>query len=135
MKKKYLLFAVFVLTGLSLVISSCKSDNEKEEETTSSVTEKLSEIQSTIEETTGPDTIVISGMKYRPEHLTIHKGDTVVWINNDLVVHDVTEDTLQTWTSDSIHVGATWSMVPKNSFDYLCSIHPTMKGSITIVDK
>ncbi len=132
MKKKYLLITVFVMFGLLLTVASCTSDNV--EENPQSVTEKLSELQPTTEETPGPDTIVISGMKYSPQNLTIHKGDTVVWLNNDLVVHDVTEDKLQTWTSDSIHVGATWSMVPESSFDYLCSIHPTMKGSITVLD-
>lgn len=131
MKRKYLLFVVLCMVSLSLIVSSCKTDNAEED--TKSVAEELNEVQ--LGATSGPDTIVISGMKFKPEHLTIHKGDTVVWINNDIVVHDVTEESPKTWTSDSIQVGETWSKVPEEGFDYICSIHPTMKGSITVLDK
>ena len=29
----------------------------------------------------------------------VQKGDTVVWINHDIVAHDVTEETGKAWTS------------------------------------
>ncbi|MBS1763524.1 MAG: plastocyanin [Bacteroidetes bacterium] len=81
------------------------------------------------------DTVIIEGMQFKPKQLTVYKGDTIIWINNDIVAHNVTEDTAQTWTSDSIDIGKTWTMIPSKSFNYLCSIHPTMKGVVTVIER
>ena len=53
-------------------------------------------------------------------------------INKDIVTHNVTEDTAQNVGLGDIVVDSSWRLVPKNDFNYLCSIHPTMKGSVTI---
>jgi len=76
--------------------------------------------------------VTMEQMKFQPAELKIHKGDTVIWTNKGIVVHNVTEEHEQAWTSDSIAVGESWKMVPDKSFDYFCSIHPTMKGKITV---
>lgn len=79
------------------------------------------------------DTVKISMMKFNPSVLYVNKGDTVVWINNGLVDHNVTELKTQAWTSDTIHVGQTWKKAITDSFDYFCTIHPTlMKGKIEL---
>lgn len=132
MKIKYFLFVVLCSVSLSLVIYGCSTDEGNDD---TSVAKELNENQEDSNTNSRSDTIVISGMKFTPEHLTINKGDTVVWVNNGLVVHDVTEVSLKTWTSDSIQVGAAWSKVPQEGFEYICSIHPTMTGSITVIDK
>lgn len=80
----------------------------------------------------GKDTVYIAGMKFKPAQLWINQWDTVVWINNDIVAHDVTEYPDKTWSSDSIQPGQSWEKVFGDSVDYFCSIHPTMRGSIMI---
>lgn len=80
------------------------------------------------------DTVEISGMIFHPAELSVHPGDTVVWINRDLVVHDVTQRPDETWTSDTIAVGDSWQMVVDRSFDYRCSLHPTMEGAVRVED-
>jgi len=80
------------------------------------------------------DTVVIDNMEFQPAQLTIHRGDTVVWINKGIVEHNVTEDSLETWTSGDINIGETWKMTPEESFHYFCSIHPTMKGVVSVVE-
>jgi plastocyanin len=79
------------------------------------------------------DTVVIENMQFNPTQLNIREGDTVIWINKGIVAHNVTEDTAKTWTSGDINVGATWKTVPEKGFHYLCTVHPTMKGSVTII--
>lgn len=76
--------------------------------------------------------VIIEQMKFQPAELTIHKGDTVIWINKGIVVHDITEAQSQAWTSDSLAVEEIWKMVPDKSFSYICSIHPTMKGEVIV---
>lgn len=81
------------------------------------------------------DTVVIENMQFGPAQLNILAGDTVIWINKGIVTHNVTEDTAQTWTSGDIKVGDSWKTIPEKSFKYLCTVHPTMKGSVTVTPR
>ncbi|MEP7143703.1 MAG: cupredoxin domain-containing protein [Ferruginibacter sp.] len=77
-------------------------------------------------------TVEISQMKFIPAELNVQKGDTVIFINHDMVVHDVTEDPGKAWTSSPLPVGKSWSLVVSGSSDYFCSIHQVMKGKIIV---
>jgi plastocyanin len=77
-------------------------------------------------------TVEIKQMKFQPAELIVQKGDTVVWVNNDLVPHDVTEELKKAWTSSLMPVGASWSMVVNESANYYCSIHVVMKGKLMV---
>lgn len=78
------------------------------------------------------DTVIISQMQFHPAELYINKWDTIVWINNDIVKHDVTALPEGSWKSDSIAVGHSWKTTLGATTDYFCSIHPTMKGKIIV---
>ena len=78
------------------------------------------------------DTVVISAMKFNPAEITVHTGDTIVWQNNDLVLHCVTQLPANTWTSGKIAAGSSWKMEVDKSDDYFCSLHVVMKGKITV---
>ena len=77
-------------------------------------------------------TVEIKQMKFQPAELVVQKGDTVVWINNDIVAHDVTEESSKAWTSSLMPVGQSWSLVVTQSADYYCSIHMVMKGKLVV---
>lgn len=77
-------------------------------------------------------TVEIKQMKFQPAELIVQKGDTVVWINNDIVAHDVTEEPNKTWSSSVMAVGESWSLVVTQSADYYCSIHVVMKGKLVV---
>ena len=77
-------------------------------------------------------TVEIKQMKFQPADLIVQKGDTVVWINNDIVAHDVTEESSKAWTSSLIPIGKSWSLVVTQSADYYCSIHVVMKGKLIV---
>lgn len=77
-------------------------------------------------------TVEIKQMQFQPAAITVQKGDTVVWINHDLVAHDVTEYPDKVWTSGPLKTGKSWSMVATQSANYYCSIHMVMKGQITV---
>jgi plastocyanin len=76
--------------------------------------------------------VEISLMKFQPEELKVHKGDSVVWTNNDITIHDVTEEPGHIWTSKPIAAGASWGMKVEKSADYFCSIHKVMKGKLIV---
>jgi plastocyanin len=109
----YFLCALFLLNSCSPPGTNKNNDEESKEETSI-------------------DTIVIAQMQFMPAELSVKIGDTVIWINNDLVDHDVTSDKKDSFYSDTIHVGGTWKMAVKDSAGYHCSIHPTMLGRLAL---
>lgn len=78
------------------------------------------------------DTVTISNMAFHPAELSVNKGDTVVWVNEDIVPHDVSTFPGNEWSSDTLSMGQTWMKVIVQDFDYFCNIHPTMKGKIVL---
>ncbi|MBD0333069.1 MAG: cupredoxin domain-containing protein [Chitinophagaceae bacterium] len=77
-------------------------------------------------------TVEIKQMQFQPASLTVQKGDTVIWINHDIVAHDVTEEKDKLWTSGPLAPGESWSKVVTESADYYCSIHVVMKGKLVV---
>lgn len=78
------------------------------------------------------DTVMVQQMKFTPAELTVNKGDTIVWINNGLVDHNVTSYRDNFFYSDTLKVGASWKWVVTDSASYFCTIHPTMTGKILL---
>lgn len=81
---------------------------------------------------TAPDTVWMTGLKFEPEIIEVNKGDTIVWINKDIVAHNVTVLPNQEWTSGNIETDAIWKMAVKDGFNYFCTIHPPMKGEVKV---
>src|SRR4051794_35859816 len=76
--------------------------------------------------------VEIKQMKFTPEALDVKKGDTVVWVNHDIVAHDVTEETNKAWSSSSLAPGKSWRMVVTSNANYYCAIHRVMKGKLLL---
>ncbi|MEP7279888.1 MAG: plastocyanin/azurin family copper-binding protein [Bacteroidota bacterium] len=76
--------------------------------------------------------VEIRQMKFEPSELKVKKGDKVVFVNEDIVTHDVTEAKRRRWTSSPLKTGEYWTLVVTESSDYFCSLHPVMKGRIIV---
>jgi plastocyanin len=70
-------------------------------------------------------------MKYSPAELTIARGDSVEWINQDLVPHTVTDEQVD---SGLLSAGADWTRTfeTQGDYNYRCLVHPEMRGSIHV---
>jgi len=75
--------------------------------------------------------IVIKNFAFNPATLTIKKGITVIWTNEDDVPHKIKSDT---FNSVIINKGESFQFKFDNpgTYDYTCAIHPTMKGEIIV---
>ena len=64
---------------------------------------------------------------------TVKTGTTVVWTNRDNMVHNVVGSN---FNSGDIQPGASYShqFNTAGSFDYSCTIHPAMQGTINVVN-
>lgn len=78
-------------------------------------------------------TVVIDGVRFEPETLMVKVGDTVVWVNKDPFPHTATSKA-GGFDSHEIAAGKTWRYTPKKAgvFPYGCTLHPTMKATLTI---
>ena len=77
-------------------------------------------------------TVTIDGFEFKPPTLTVKQGDVVVWRNADPVPHTATAP--GTFDYGSIAAGASWryTAAKKGRFDYLCTLHTTMKAVLVV---
>ena len=78
------------------------------------------------------DTVEIRNMKFTPDSLVVKKGDTIVFVNRDIVDHCVTAIEGDTWTSGALPTGALFTIIASKSSGYYCAIHKVMKGTIIV---
>jgi len=77
--------------------------------------------------------VEIERFVFHPDTLRVGVGDTVVWLNRDVVPHTAT-DSAKAWDSGILGKGAEWQMVPTTpgAYRYLCALHPTMKAVLIV---
>ncbi|MEO6056155.1 MAG: plastocyanin/azurin family copper-binding protein [Gemmatimonadales bacterium] len=78
--------------------------------------------------------VEIRGMAFHPEVVEVRRGDTVVWINRDIVPHTATASRTEEWTTGPLSQGAQGTLVPDRRGDeaYFCEFHPTMLGTLIV---
>jgi plastocyanin len=78
-------------------------------------------------------TVTIEDMRFLPELLTVALGDTIVWVNKDLVPHTATS-TAGTFDSKDIQTNRSWKFTIRKTgdFAYLCTLHPSMKAMLRV---
>lgn len=77
--------------------------------------------------------VTIENLRFNPATLAVHRGERIVWVNQDLFPHTVTA-TDKAFDSGSIAAGGSWSYVANQAgqFSYGCSFHPTMAGKLQV---
>lgn len=77
-------------------------------------------------------TVTIDGSKFSPAELTVKTGDTVVWVNKDILAHTATSAG-GGFDSKVIDPGSSWKLVAKKKgdFSYTCAFHP-MNGRLIV---
>lgn len=75
--------------------------------------------------------VLIKNMRFEPAELVVNRGDSVIFINQDLVIHNVTEENKR-WNSPTIAPKTSWTYVVREKVDYYCSFHPIMRGKLIL---
>lgn len=78
-------------------------------------------------------TVTIDGASFTPEVLTVKAGDTIVWMNKDIIPHTATSKAAG-FDSLLIATGKSWTYeaATTGDFPYVCTFHPTMKGTLRV---
>jgi plastocyanin len=85
-----------------------------------------------------PSVVEIKNIAFNPANITISKGTTVIWMQNESsnVVHTVTSDA-GIFDSGTLSPGQTfnWTFNETGTFKYHCLIHPTiMLGTVIVTE-
>lgn len=106
-------FLASLLVGVAALLSACGGGAAPPEPTT--------------------HVVEIRGMGFQPAELRVAAGDTVVWVNRDLLAHTAT-DIAGGWSSPSLEMGDRWQWVAGNAgqVNYRCAFHPTMEASLVV---
>lgn len=82
-------------------------------------------------QTSATKRVAIAGFAFKPATLTVNKGTTVKFANEDSVAHTATRASF-----DSKRIGPGKSFAvrfnARGNFSYHCKIHPTMRGKIVV---
>lgn len=81
--------------------------------------------------------VTIANFAFSPANITVKKGTTVTWTNQDSIAHTVTEtDGKSGPNSSDLAKGKSYSFTynTAGTFKYNCSIHPEMVGTVTVTE-
>ena len=107
---------------------------------TTSPTPTTSPSPSSSSSTQSPQTtssVTIANFAFTPASITVKKGTTVTWTNQDSTAHTVTETDGQDGPKSSeLGNGQAYSFTynTAGTFKYHCSIHPDMTGTVTVTE-
>ena len=93
-KVKFINDVVLLLLCL-LLLHGCSSGSEKYAAKPAAIEEKRPAMHS----------IEMVQMKFYPAELKVRKGDKIVFVNHDIVAHDVTEESKKAWNSSPMSEG------------------------------
>ncbi|MEI6266466.1 MAG: cupredoxin family copper-binding protein [bacterium] len=77
------------------------------------------------------NSVRIKDFAFSPSEIKVKKGTTVTWKNEDSATHKIKSDAFE---SGDLATGDTYQFKFESTgtFSYICSIHPSMKGTVTV---
>jgi plastocyanin len=83
-----------------------------------------------------PGQVRMVGIAYQPSEITAKVGETVTFVNEDTVKHDVDATSGSDFESELVGKGGTIELTPDQpgTIEFVCSIHPNMTGTLTVTE-
>ena len=122
---KLLIFTFMLAISLLISLSACSSS-------TPTATSQAPTTTSSATPVANKAAVTIAGFAFSPQTLTVAKGTSITWTNNDSTTHTVTSDS-GIWDSGDLAPGKTFSYTfnQTGTFPYYCKIHPSMTAKVT----
>jgi plastocyanin len=126
-------FGLPLLAVLALAAAGCGSSNSSSSSSTPSSSQAAPATSTANNTSSGGGTVTIDmkNIAFNPTSQTVKVGQTVKWVNQDDVPHNVEGGTLH---SKTFTKGGSYSFTPKKAetISYVCTIHPNMKATLTV---
>ena len=77
--------------------------------------------------------VTVDRLAYGPVDIKAKVGDTIAWVNNDILAHTAT---VKGAFDVMLMPGKTGTLklTKAGEFDYICRFHPNMKGHISVTE-
>jgi plastocyanin len=142
MKNKAVLAVVGVVIILAIIFGVVALSGSKKDNTSSTTTSHMDmsngsqASSSSSSKAVATDTVAIQNFAFSPETITVKVGTKVTWTNKDSAAHTVTGDNNDGPASGTLAQGASYSFIfsKVGTFNYECSIHPSMKGTVIVTN-
>lgn len=81
----------------------------------------------------GDAEVAMVGMAFEPDTVTVGVGQSVTWVNQDSVSHNAVADD-GSWKTDIFGAdgSATVTFDTPGTYQYVCTLHPNMKGTVIV---
>jgi plastocyanin len=127
------------LIALSLGIAACGGSGDDEtaaEPTATATTESSDGAPAPSGEAQRSEKVEIVEFTYGPDPVTVQTGGKVIWVNRDRAPHTATADdgSFDTGTIERDKLGSE-TFKEAGTYPYFCEIHPTMHGTVEVVEK
>jgi plastocyanin len=139
MKLKTFLAPVLILLALGLAACGDSGDSSTESsvapDTTDTSAESTGSAPAPSGEAARSEKVKIVEFVYGPDPVTVQVGGKVTWQNEDTAPHTATADD-GSFDTGTIEQGKIKSETFKQAgtFTYFCEIHPTMHGTLEVVE-
>lgn len=133
---KPLLAAALVALSLGLVAcGGSGSDSTSGAESTSSEEDSTESETAPGGKAAKSEKVQIAEFTYEPDPVVVQAGGKVIWQNEDSAPHTATADdgSFDTGTIEDGKLGSATFKEP-GTFTYFCEIHPTMHGTVEVVE-
>jgi plastocyanin len=138
MKPKNLLAPVLILLALALAACGSSGDSASTAggESSATTSEAGGNAPAPSGEAVRAAKVKIVEFVYGPDPVTVQVGGKVTWQNEDTAPHTATADD-GSFDTGTIEQGKIKSETFKQpgTFTYFCEIHPTMHGTVEVVEK
>src|SRR4026207_530290 len=86
------------------------------------------------ESTTKQNKIEIKDFAFNPQTITVKSGDKITWINRDEEPHTVVSVGKKFQRSSGLDTDQEFSIIAgaPGTYEYFCSVHPKMTGTIVV---
>ena len=123
-----------MLAVFALAAAGCGSSSNNTSSTPSTPAAPASSgTSSTASSSGGGKTVTIDmkNIQFNPTSATVKVGQTVKWVNQDSVPHNVQGGPLH---SSTFGQGGSYTFTPKKAetISYVCTVHPNMKATLTV---
>jgi plastocyanin len=132
--------APLVLVSLALALAACGDDNaetntDSSAEATATAPPPDGNAAAPSGEAVRSAKVEIVDFAYDPDPATIQAGGKVIWINRDSAPHTATADdgSFDTGTLEEGKLKSE-SFKQPGTFTYFCEVHPSMRGTVEVVD-
>jgi len=119
----------------TLAFGACGGDDETDAASETSGTASAGATDGDSTEAAGDtgDAVDIVDFNYKPANLQVKAGTTVTFTNSDTFAHTVTAKD-KSFDSGNMDEGATFehTFAEAGTFEYLCAIHNSMTGKVTV---